>query len=58
MKDYIKMLAPNTGANCYAKNIEHAERMINMFGYKLNDERFTQQGKQVKKAKAKKKDSE
>ena len=51
----IKMKAPNNGGFSEAKNIEHAERMINMFNYELADDRYEQQGKQVIKKKVKKK---
>lgn len=49
------MKAPNNGGFSEAKNIEHAERMINMFNYELADDRYEQQGKQVIKKKVKKK---
>lgn len=54
----IQMKAPNNGGFTHAKNIEHANRMIQMFGYEVADERYTQQGKQCKPKKKKKKDIE
>ena len=57
-KNKIKMKHPNYKGACYANYIEHAERMISMFGYELNDDRYEQKGKQVVKKKAKKKEED
>jgi hypothetical protein len=56
MKEGIKVKHSVMGAYL-SKSIEQAQNLINIYGFVLVDDRYTLQGKQIKKAKKKKEDN-